>query len=1055
MLNFLQQLFFSGQRRFLFSVCALFFIFSCGQQYQSGTSGGTTTGSSGGGSIQLVTSQFTTLSNPFSVQAGSSSTLAFSFVPPQSGKTIASMQIGSPGSPTSLQLPSGWTFAGSSSLNSNNTLFTTNIGQNSSNQILLTYSPTNVTSGIQALSLIATPTYTDGTTGTPVPFSAYYQATSTSNVHAVVNSASPMTVSSNPSSGTQNAIISFLSDGTSGVTNFSFPISSVVFPAGWGVSPSFVGTSVTCTQVTASCVLPVQYNPALAGGSTGLSAININAVGTPSSSSGPSSPQTFNFSVPVIASSNASDIPPVNVITNSGQNIISSSIGSQVPIAVTLVNTSNSPVTISASSQTLPAGLTLASSGGSTLVIPPITSGTPGSNSSTIYLTYTPPTNAQPGPQTQGFILNGTTGSTTTPIFVLITIAVTPFGVNNLLYSSPSLGNVGSTASGTGIQKIPVYFYTDNSGLATAVSLTLSAPQYAALAANGITLTDSAGITLSPSNQLLCSSVSGASCGLYMNYTSSPSFNNGQVILPYSYFNAGGVANSGTIALTLTPSSVNTQVMTTVVGGSNVQAVYNTHTPTAKTVKIDFTANSTGGVLNSINATLPAGWTVSSAPTLPCNILISPSACSITYSYSPTSVGASGAFSVSYTSTVGSTTSTASIPITYSSVAPPQPSAAQFLPFRYLSPFAGGVLPPSAPPGTGTNVILKCPIAGDGTTTLASCTVAATMPTSTSDYYQSIEIIRFDATHQYLYAISPTTQKIARCTLISSTPTDPNYGNFSSCTTTFGATPNTAIPATGLGIARMVDGNTYIFYESGGVTPGNFVIKCLLNSLTGDASGCVQANTPSLTQPNINNAYSFDFTYDQNNDATRIYITDINPPAKLYACALDSSGGFAVSQPATCKNGITLPSDFSSVSYKPQSIRIKKINAINYAFIGADNSTPTGKIFICQINPTDGGFGSTPQCTGALSYQGGLISGFTPKGGIQVYPDANYLYAAIGNTSSQPSVCQIDMDCLSKNPASISSCSPGGIFPMGSGVQSCHAIDSNNPSASLSAFGLW
>jgi hypothetical protein len=743
------------------------------------------------------------------------------------------------------------------------------------------------------------------------------------------------------------------------------------------------------------------------------------------------------------------------VITNSGQNIISSSIGSQVPIAVTLVNTSSSPVTISASSQTLPAGLTLASGGGSTLVIPPITSGTPGSNSSTIYLTYTPPTNTRPGMKIQSFVLNSTRGSKTTPVFVPITTAITPFGVNNLLYSSPSLGNVGSTASGTGTQKIPVYFYTDNSGLATAVSLTLSAPQYAALAANGITLTDSGGSPLSSSSQLLCSSVSGTSCGLSMNYnsTTNPSFN-GQVIFPHSYFNAGGVANSGIIALTLTPSLVNTQVMTNVVGGSNVQAVYNHLAPsTATTVTIDFTANTTGGVLNSVSAALPAGWSVSSAPTLPCNILISPSACSITYSYIPTSVGESGTFSVSYTSTVGSTTSTANIPITYSSVAPSQPSVAQFLPFRYLSPFAGGVLPSSVPPGTGTNVILKCPIAGDGTTTLTSCSVAATMPTLTSDYYQSIEIVRFDATHQYLYAISPTTQKIARCTLMSSDPINLNYGNFNGCTTNIGGTaPNTAIPATGIGIARMADGNTYIFYEALG---GHVLNKCLLNSSTGDASACVPANTPSITQPDINNAYSFDFTYDSNNDATQIYITDINPPAKLYTCALDSSGGFAVSQPATCKNGITLPADFSPVSYKPQSIRIKKINAINYAFIGADNSTPTGKIFICQINPSDGGFGSTPQCTGAFSYQGGVTSGFTPKGGIQVYPDANYLYAAIGDTTHQPSVCQIDMDCLSKNPASISSCSPGGIFPMGSGVQSCHAIDSNNPGASLSAFGLW
>lgn len=975
---------------------------SCQMSYQNQSDKATSTAKPS--TPTMIVSTSSTNSAPFSLKVGSIYTLSVGLVSSNPDVPISSLKFKTTGANSLGTLPAGWSWTGSSSLNTDASQFS-NVGVGSGSQIFLTFSPTSTSqSGVLSLDLLSS-------SGDVVQTLTYpYQATTDNNIIATTNA--PVQVVGSSSLGVQSVVVSFLSDSTTPITNFSIP--SLTLPAGW-TSPS---SSLSCPTVTNTCFLVLNYDPSSAA-SSGI----VTITGTGTSSSSAAKQLTVNIPYVNASGSNSMLVP----IVNSGKPSVIGTSGTTQVVPITFKTSGATPVTSVTLSGNLPAGWTTLS-GASTVSAVASQVSSAGTNTFVLDLLYSPSASTS-GLQTFALTAtgnNGVSGGTTSA--VNISYGSTSANSSNVLYASSSLGNVGSTAAGQ--QQIQISFFTDTGQLATGV--TLNSSDVATLSAQGI--------TISPS-PLVCQGVTSVPCTATLQYDSSANpYFTGAASLRYSYYDQNSVSKDGAAFFYFSPA-VQTQVMANVSTGFPVKGIFDVTAPgtNATTMAIGFATNQGIGSLENVSATLPGGWSLSSAPTLPCSIGTTP-ACVVTYTYQPTALTSQTSFNFNYTYSLDGTAATrvsTSLPVTYLSTPPNQPTMPNLFPFRYFTAADGAL-----------NQIKKCRIDELGHTVISTdCSIAIDMTTSalsppaiSTNTYQSIHIVDFSkngVSKKFFYAIQTgSPQHMVRCQMYATTnPSNSNYGNFDPATCTYSFLADNAvngiIPA--LGITRTQNGNTYLYYSD----PHNTtkVGRCQLDSdpsssTVGNAINCIY-----LTNPLVDHPYAFDFAYDPvTNNATRIYISRYNTASRIFTCALDSDGSVSDSS-VSCSSLLgmsylpTSPSNLATAQ-KAYGLRIKfdSTTSKNYAFISSIGaSTPDGYVYRCEVQ-SDGTFGATQtavdaNCTGVRHSQNGVTAGLYPTD-LQLYSNTNYIYIANDNNAFAPTICRIDYtsaggvtDCTSIDPA--------------------------------------
>lgn len=985
---------------FLISFClstAASFLMSCGMSNQNNNQINNPNSSG----PQPIFSVVSTPSAPFSLQVGSTYTLDLGLIAGTSGVTPSYLKFRTTGANSLGSLPAGWSWTGSTSSNVDPSVFT-GVSTGSGSQIFLTFSPTSTSnSGTLSLDLLSN-------TGDVIRTITFpYQATTDNNVVPVTSV--PVQVVSTSSSGIQPVIVSFLSDSTTPITNFSVP--SLSLPAGWTSTAS----SLSCPVVNNSCFLTLNYNPALAA-SSGV--VTITGTGTSSSSA----TKQVTVSIPYSNNGTASGSNLVPIV-NSGQPVVAGALGSSQVVPITFKASGSTPVTGVTLSGTLPAGWTTLS-GSSTVSSSTASVLSAGANNFVVNLVYSPTGSASSGVQSFALTATGTSGSNTITTGVNVNYQSTPASSNNLIASTTSLGNVGSTTSGQ--QQIGVSFFTDNGTLATGVVLN----------ATDVATLSSLGIAVSPSLNVCDGTTTSSACNVTLTYNSSlnPSLT-GANTLRYTYYDQSGTSKDGTLVFNFAPAT-QTQMMATLSTGLPVVGTYDSLAPGANAtpVTVSFTTNQGTGILENIAATLPGGWVLSSGPTLPCSVTTTPS-CSATYTYQPTALTSSTSFDFNYTYSLDGTPATrvsTVFPVSYSSAPPASTTKPDFF-YRYFT---------DETPSSGK--IKKCKVASGKTpgtvpgsmVISTDCSDAVTIPLATTNY-KSIHLATFSGT-TFMYAFSAATQQMVRCTMYSTTnPSNPNYKNFdpATCTTSFlPAGENSLLGSFSMGIAKVANGNTYLYFRQSGIS--TVIRKCKLNPAGGTSN---PADCVSLANISVDNPRTFDFVYNTTtNTANRMYISSWNAQSRLYSCALQSDGSVNdISTACASVGGIMLPNSPPALpdlvsAEKLYAVRIKNSGGKSYAFLSSIDvaSTNSGYIYRCEIQP-DGTFGSTlstvnSKCAARQVYQAGVPVGqvgfYSTE--LHILSDTNYMYAATEDSAKAPTLCQLDFlgsdvvqNCTSIDPA--------------------------------------
>lgn len=1006
--------------------------------FSNNSDGGSSTGGGGtptpnGTSAQVL---FSTSNNPLapstanlvSVKAGSSYTVAVGFVT-DTGGPLASLNVKATGSNSLATLPTGWALTGSSSTAAPNSPNFTNVAAGSGSQLFLTFSPSSSSqSGIVYLDYTSTLVGGGTTTGT---LSIPYQGTDDSNVYGI--SSTPIQVVANANaSGANSTLQTVLVNFASETGSFTNPPINLLITSGLNTLPAGVSSpspTFFCNTVTNGCALPITIDSSALTNSSQTVTLNYSYQ---SNDSGPVN-KTGTVDIPIIKTSGNTLISTVN----SGAGIVVGAVGSSQVVPVSFATSDNSLATNFSLSGYLPAGWATTTGGPIVSYSSNQVAGA-GTNSATFNLIYTP-TAGIPG--VLSFPLTTTSTSSNGVVktgAVNVQYTTTAASSNNLLYSTNVFGQVGTPVGGS--QPINVSFTTDSGKLATGI--TLNSGDLATLASQGITQT----------SPFTCASVGSEPCTATFAYSPTGVNFSGVGILNLTYIDQNGVTQPKVVnifASSTTQNHVNATVSSNLFSAtSNITAAISTiqNPQTPQTVTVTFnTDQGTAAGLTVPSFTLPSGWTLQTPASFPLNcssVFSTGTGCQLVLQYNPTTNISNSNLSFNYPYTPnGGPAVTGTVSINYSASPAAQPTQPDLLPYRYFTPADGFDI----------KKIKKCPINADGTVTLFSlCTIAvdteAGLPPSpaiqVNTTYRSLHVASFttsNITKKFVYLMQTAQpQQMVRCTMNSS-------GDFDASTCNYTFLPDNTLNIAGfsspaLGIARTGDGNTYLYFKNAAGT-NQEIRRCLLDSdstlpTTGNASGCMDVLTQ--TTPTIPAPISFEFTYDANNNANRIYITSYNgAQSQLFSCALDSDGSSSDNSTA-CTTGMALPSELTNPGASQQIYALKIKDG--YAFISARGVVLTGRIFRCAIQP-DGTFGPTPNttCTSTVSYQGIYTFGLYPTE-MQLYPNTNYIYISNNDNTFAPTICQIDTT------------QPGGIVSFGNTGACVSVGPPHNPPTFSNAF---
>jgi hypothetical protein len=403
-------------------------------------------------------------------------------------------------------LPPGWTSA-------SKTFSCAGLGTGNGCQLRLTYAPTALATG----TLILNYTYdNDAGTAESGSLNVAYKATTNDNV---VGTAAPSgQINAVVGMGTQAVSVTFTTDDARPATALQLTSSLTTLPAGW----STTATALACTEVTTGngCQIDLTYAPLAAG--VGTLALNYSYI----NNDGVLKTGTVNVPYRATTNDNVAGTP-----SPTGQINAVAASGSQV-VTVTFTTDDGNPasgLSVTSGLASLPAGW---SSSAGSFACSTLSNG----NSCQLTLMYAPAA-ADAGTLALNYAYLNDAGIAKTGSVNVPYLATTN---DNVVGTASPSGQINAV-SGAGSQNVVVTFTTDDSNLASGLSVTSG---LASLPAGWS----------SPSSSFTCASVSvGTACQLTLSYAPSVA-GIGILTFGFSYTNDSGTVKTGTVTVHYTAS---------------------------------------------------------------------------------------------------------------------------------------------------------------------------------------------------------------------------------------------------------------------------------------------------------------------------------------------------------------------------------------------------------------------------------------------------------------------------------------------------------------------
>jgi hypothetical protein len=548
-----------------------------------------------------------------SVTSGASQAVSITFTS-NDGHAISGFAI----SGSLATLPAGWSGPNNFSCGA--------VGPGSGCVLTLMYAPMAVDSGSFTLNCV----FVDnaGLPRTPGPCATVsYAATTPNNVAAYASPSGE--VDAIVGSSKQAVNVNFTTDDGSAATNLVVDTSG--WPAGWSSTVGALSCAIVSTG--SGCHLPLSYAPTAAGGGT----FTLNFSYTDNSGTA----KTAAINIPYAAVShdtvvaNAAPLGQINAAINGSRTV-----------AVTFTTDDGnaaSSVSVLSDLSKLPAGW---SSSGKTFSCASAGTG----NGCQLQLSFAP-TALGGGTLLLNYAYIDSSGASNVGSISIDYAATT--NDNVVATASPS-GQINAMQGAPG-QPVAVTFATDDARLATALKVTsdlTALPPGWSTAASSFTCTEVLG---------------GASCQLMLSYAPA-AFDNGTLMLNFSYINNAGQTKSGALAIPYRTTSNDNIVGTATPNALSVL------TGSSNGVAVTFVTDdgNLAGPLAADLSALPADWSAASSA-ISCASVSTGTSCQFMLNFAPTAAANSTlSFGFTYTNASG-TSQSGTVSIPYVAALPPPP----------------------------------------------------------------------------------------------------------------------------------------------------------------------------------------------------------------------------------------------------------------------------------------------------------------------------------------------------------------------------------------------